>query len=75
MFMAPFLLFPRVSIRHVNTKSTRLPSVYAFILGCWLGVFIQVFGVALIPSFGNVVNIFLLTFMMTTNHSAENTIM
>jgi hypothetical protein len=32
-------------------------------LGCWVGILVQMTTVSVIPSFGNVINIFILVFM------------
>lgn len=60
LFFLPLLLL-LIHLRKINSSIDLDRSLNNLLLGIWVGVFLQIWGTSVIPSFGNVTNIFLLT--------------
>lgn len=63
LFYTPLIILLSRFIRSLKLVSGQEKRLYGIAIGIWTGLFIQMATQAPIPSFGNVINIFLLIFM------------
>ena len=64
LFFIPLLIIMRRTwVNAVSAAADHFSRQARIALGCWLAILIQMTTVSIIPSFGNVINIFILVFM------------
>jgi O-antigen ligase len=64
LFFLPLALIMRRTWLHAASAADKLSARQARIaLGCWVGILVQMTTASVIPSFGNVINIFIFVFM------------
>jgi O-antigen ligase len=63
LFLGPLFVAIRRTMAQWRVSRGIERQISALIFGCWLGVLAQMFVAAIIPSFGNVINIFLFVLM------------
>jgi hypothetical protein len=62
-FIPLIILIRRTGFNAVSAPDDQTSLQARIALGCWVGILVQITTAAVIPSFGNVINIFLLVFM------------
>jgi O-antigen ligase len=62
-FMPLIILIRRTRFNAVSAPDGQTSRQARIALGCWVGILVQITTAAVIPSFGNVINIFILVFM------------
>lgn len=64
LFFIPLLIIlRRTRSNAVSTDDDQFARQARIALGCWVGILVQMTTISIIPSFGNVINIFILVFM------------
>jgi hypothetical protein len=66
LFFGPLLLLLSVLARKLRHGAASARAVDLLLLGVWVGVFLEIWGISAIPSFGNVTNILLFSMSAPT---------
>lgn len=59
LFFCPLLIMFSQLVNAIGQSGSSTKKLNVWVLGVWIGIFLEIFGLATIPSFGNVANIFL----------------
>ena len=64
LFFVPILvIMHRTMVNAISAADDHFSRQARIALGCWVGILVQMATISIIPSFGNVINIFILVFM------------